>query len=103
MVFPVLVIVGFNGFYNEKVCVGRPYHDVLIIVFMALHFSGWAGMRLFEQWGWSWGLGFGIWCSMDEMGFVCIFFGGYVMISAGFIVYAAVNNLFFIIQTDFIN
>jgi len=40
---------------------------------------------------------------MDEMGFVCIFFGGYAIISAGFIVYAAVNNLFFIIQTDFIN
>lgn len=49
-------------------------------------------MRFFEQW-------VGVWCSMDELGFVCIFFYGYMMISAGFIVYAAVNNLFFIIQT----
>jgi len=40
---------------------------------------------------------------MDELGFVCIFFWGYVIISAGFIVYAAVNNLFLIIQANFIN
>ncbi len=53
-------------------------------------------MRLFEQW-------VGVWCSMDELGFVCIFFYGYVIISAGFIVYAAVNNLFLIIQANFIN
>ncbi len=41
--------------------------------------------------------------SMDELGFFASFFEGYGMISAGFIVYAAVNNLFFIIQTHFIN
>jgi hypothetical protein len=86
------VILDFNVLYNEKVCAGRPYQDVLIIVFMASAFSWVDEVWLFEQW-------VGVWCSMDELGFVCIFFLGYVIISAGFIVYAALNNLFFIIQT----
>jgi hypothetical protein len=43
------VILGFNGFYNEKVCAGRPYQDVLIIVFIESAFSLVDGVWLFEQ------------------------------------------------------
>jgi len=46
------VILGFNGLHNEKVCAGRPYQDVLIIVFMASAFSRVDGVWLFEQWDW---------------------------------------------------
>jgi len=49
-------MVGFNGLYNEKVCAGRPYQDVLIIVFMAYAFSRVDG----ECGSSSSGLGFGV-------------------------------------------
>lgn len=89
-------MVGFNGLYNEKVYAGRPYQGVLII-FMASVFSCVDGICGSS----SGGLGFGV-VLMNWVLFAS-FFDGYGMISAGFIVYAAVNNLFFIIQSNFIN
>jgi len=46
----------FNGLYNEKVCAGKPYQDVLIIVFMASALSRVDGVCSCSNGG----LGFGV-------------------------------------------
>jgi hypothetical protein len=62
-------MVSFNGLYNEKVCAGRPYQDVLIIVFIASAFS----LVDWECGCSSSGLGFGVvWMS-------CVLFASFFM------------------------